>query len=69
MKWHDHYNQRLTTAQEAVKAIKPGDRVVTAHACGEPRSLVEAMVDRAAELKDVEIVHMVSMGSARYSLP
>ena len=46
MKWHDHYNQHLTTASEAVKAIKSGDRVVTAHACGEPKSLVEAMVDR-----------------------
>ena len=66
MKWHDHYNQRLTTAQEAVKVIESGDRVVTAHACGEPKSLVEAMVDRASELQNVEIVHMVSMGSARY---
>jgi 4-hydroxybutyrate CoA-transferase len=69
MKWHDYYSQRLTTASEAVKAIKSGDRVVTAHACGEPKSLVEAMVDRADELEGVEIVHMVSMGSARYCLP
>ena len=29
MKWHDHYDQHLTTASEAVKAIKSGDRVVT----------------------------------------
>ncbi len=69
MKWHDHYDQHLTTASEAVKAIKSGDRVVTAHACGEPKSLVDAMVDRADELEQVEIVHMVSMGSARYCLP
>ena len=51
MKWHDHYDQHLTTASEAVKAIKSGDRVVHAHACGEPKSLVEAMVDRADELE------------------
>jgi len=69
MKWHDYYQQRLTTASEAVKAIKSGDRVVTSHACGEPKPLVEAMVDRADELERVEIVHMVSMGSARYCLP
>jgi 4-hydroxybutyrate CoA-transferase len=42
---------------------------VTAHTCGEPKALVEAMVNRAGELQDVEIVHMVSMGSARYCLP
>ena len=69
MKWHDYYNQHLTTASEAVKVIKSGDRVVLAHACGEPRSLVDAMVDRADELEQVEIVHMVSMGSGRYCLP
>jgi 4-hydroxybutyrate CoA-transferase len=69
MKWHDYYEQHLTTASEAVKAIKPGDRVVLAHACGEPKSLVDAMVDRADELEGVEIVHMVSMGSGRYCLP
>jgi 4-hydroxybutyrate CoA-transferase len=69
MKWHDHYDQHLTTASEAVKAIKSGDRVVLAHACGEPKSLVEAMVARADELERVEIVHMVAMGSARYCLP
>jgi 4-hydroxybutyrate CoA-transferase len=69
MNWHEYYNERLTTAPEAVKAIKPRDRVVLAHACGEPKCLVEAMVDRADELEGVEIVHMVSMGSARYCLP
>ena len=69
MKWHDHYDQHLTTASEAVKVIKSGDRVVHAHACGEPKSLVEAMVGRADELEGVEIVHMVAMGSGRYCLP
>jgi len=69
MKWHDYYDQHLTTASEAVKAIKSGDRVVHAHACGEPKSLVEAMVDRSDELERVEIVHMVAMGSGRYCLP
>jgi 4-hydroxybutyrate CoA-transferase len=69
MKWNDYYEEHLTTASEAVKAINSGDRVVISHACGEPTSLVDAMVDRADELRDVEIVHMVSMGNARYCLP
>jgi 4-hydroxybutyrate CoA-transferase len=67
--WKNHYAQRTLPAHEAVKAIKSGDRVVHGHACGEPPCLVEAMVDRADELVDVEIVHMVSMGKARYCLP
>ncbi|MDR3554030.1 MAG: acetyl-CoA hydrolase/transferase C-terminal domain-containing protein [Syntrophobacteraceae bacterium] len=69
MKWNDHYERSTVSAQTAVKAIKSGDRVVLAHACGEPKGLVAAMVERAAELRGVEIVHMVSMGKAPYCLP
>lgn len=69
MNWKDHYERSTVSAQTAVKAIKSKDRVVLAHACGEPKGLVAAMVERAAELRDVEIVHMVAMGKARYCLP
>ena len=69
MNWRNYYNERTSTAQEAVKVIKSGNRVVVGHACGEPKCLVEAMVDRAGELANVEVVHLVSMGKARYCLP
>lgn len=69
MSWRSHFEQNTATAREAVKAVKPGDRVVLAHACGEPRSLVSAMMERAPDLTGVEIVHMVSMGKALYCLP
>jgi 4-hydroxybutyrate CoA-transferase len=69
MNWQTHYRQRIVPAEEAVKAIHSGDRVVHGHACGEPTCLVEAMVDRPADLENVEIVHMVSMGKARYCQP
>lgn len=69
MNWKTYYGQHMVPAEEAVKIIKSGDRVVHGHACGEPTPLVEAMVDRAAELEGVEIVHMVSMGKAKYCQP
>jgi 4-hydroxybutyrate CoA-transferase len=59
----------LTGAAEAMKVIRPGDRVVVAHACGEPQALTGAMVARAPELRDVEVVHMVAMGKALYCQP
>ena len=40
----EYYEQHLMTAQEAVAHIKSGDRVVVAHACGEPSYLLDAMV-------------------------
>lgn len=69
MKWQEYYQRRTTTAEEAVKAVKSGDRVVLAHAVAEPQLLVEALVGRAAELENVEIVHEVAMGKAPYCKP
>jgi 4-hydroxybutyrate CoA-transferase len=69
LKWKDYYNSRIVSAREAVKCIKSGDRVVLGHACGEPRTLPNAMVERANELRDVEVVHMVAMGEGRYAKP
>jgi 4-hydroxybutyrate CoA-transferase len=57
------------SAQDALRTVKSGDRVVIGHACGEPPTLVEALVARAPELQNVEVVHMVAMGPAKYAQP
>ncbi|MDQ7095614.1 acetyl-CoA hydrolase/transferase C-terminal domain-containing protein [Desulfosporosinus sp. PR] len=67
--WRENYQKKLATPEQAVKHIKSGDRVVIGHACGEPPSLIEALVNRAPELNSVEIVHMVAMGPAKYAQP
>ena len=67
--WRTRYKDKLVSAEQAVKAVKSGDRVVTGHACGEPPSLIEALVARGNELTNVEIVHMVAMGPAKYAQP
>ncbi|MHB8076922.1 acetyl-CoA hydrolase/transferase family protein [Desulfosporosinus fructosivorans] len=65
--WKVKYLERIVTPEQAVMHIKSGDRVVIGHACGEPPSLIEALVSRAADLISVEIVHMVAMGPAKYA--
>jgi 4-hydroxybutyrate CoA-transferase len=69
MDWKADYAGKLATADEALKVVRSGDRVVFAHACGEPLELVAALVARAPELRDVEIVHMVAMGLGEYARP
>ncbi len=69
MKWQEYYQSRTTTAEQAVKIVKSGDRIVLGHACGEPQLIVQALVDRADELESVEIVHEVAMGKALYCRP
>jgi acyl-CoA hydrolase len=44
-------------------------RVYIQPGCAEPETLVEALMRRAPELHDVEIVHMMTMGAAPYVAP
>ena len=69
MDWKTEYAGKRTTAAEALECVKSGDRVVFAHACGEPLDLVDALVARAGELERVEINHMVAMGKGEYCKP
>ncbi len=69
MNWKKLYKQRVVTAEEAVSHIQSGDRVVVGHACGSPELLLDTMVANKEAYRDVEIVHMVSMGKAEYCLP
>ncbi|MGD1119457.1 MAG: acetyl-CoA hydrolase/transferase C-terminal domain-containing protein [Dehalococcoidales bacterium] len=66
MNWQEEYKQKLTTADQAVKSIKSGDRVVVGHAYGQPQQLVKAMIDNKDAYENVEIVHMVSLSPAPY---
>ena len=69
MDWKTDYDRKRVSAAEAMACVNSGDRVVFAHACGEPLDLVDALVARAPELRNVEIVHMVAMGKGEYSKP
>ena len=57
------------TAEEAAKQIGSHQRVFVQGAAMTPHVLVEAMVERAEELRDVEVVHLHTEGSAPYSHP
>lgn len=69
MEWKKEYQKKLTDANQALDLVQSGDRVVIGHACGEPGHLVDAMVSKAEQYENVEIVHMVVMGKAGYAQP
>jgi acyl-CoA hydrolase len=60
---------RMITAEEAVMAIRSGDRVFIHTAAATPRRLIEAMVGRAGQLRNVEIVSLHTEGEAPYVRP
>ena len=69
MTWRTWYKEHLFTPALAVQQIKSGQRVVVAHACGEPSIILDALVANAAQYENVEIIHMVAMGKAAYCQP
>lgn len=62
MDWKEIYNSRLKTAQEAIKLIKSGDRVVTAFGCCEPVELEKVLAENYMNYEDVQITSMLLIG-------
>ncbi len=63
------YEARRTTAEQAVQAVRSGDRVLVGSGCACPERLVEALVGRGRSLSDVEVVHLLTFGRADYAAP
>ncbi len=60
------YEGRITTPDEAVRVVRSGQRILVGSGCAAPESLLEALVKRAPELSDVELVHLLTFGIAPY---
>ncbi|HUP04474.1 MAG TPA: acetyl-CoA hydrolase/transferase C-terminal domain-containing protein [Bryobacteraceae bacterium] len=63
----NEYRSRIVTPEEAVSAVKSGDRVYVHNGCAEPENLLAALIERAAELRGVEIMHLATFGRAPYA--
>ncbi|MBK7976066.1 MAG: acetyl-CoA hydrolase/transferase family protein [Deltaproteobacteria bacterium] len=61
--------RRLFSAAEAVQCIQSGHRVFIHGGAATPISLVEAMVEQADRLRDVEVTHLHTSGEAAYGRP
>ncbi len=67
MDWANEYRQKLVTAEQALGIVHSGDRIYVHPGCATPEVLLDALVDRAAELRGVEVVHCLTLGEARYT--
>ncbi len=62
--WADNYLEKRRSPEDAIKTIRPGQRVFIGSACGEPQALVQALADHAHLFSGLEIVRMMSHESA-----
>ncbi len=66
MDWTSIYQSRVTTPEEAVKVIQSGQRIFLTGNVSVPQKILAALVNYAPNLRDVEIVQALTVGSADY---
>ena len=69
MNWQEQYHRKSVSPREAVECIQSGMRVYIHPGCAEPEALVEALMARGPFVKNVEIVHLLTLGRADYIAP
>ncbi len=67
--WTSDYRARTISAPEALAMIRSGNRVYIQPGAAEPETLVHALIGRAGELRDVEVIHLLTLGEAGYVKP
>jgi acyl-CoA hydrolase/GNAT superfamily N-acetyltransferase len=68
MYWADAYVEKLSTVQDALGHIRPGQRVFIGSSCGEPQHLVNELSLISARFTDLEIVRLLSVESGPLTL-
>jgi len=66
--WADSYVEKLSSAKDALKGIRPGQRVFIGSSCGEPQHLVSELSQSSARFTDLEIVRLLSIESGPLTL-
>jgi acyl-CoA hydrolase/RimJ/RimL family protein N-acetyltransferase len=57
------WNEKLTTAEEALSSIQSGNRIFVGTACATPRTLIRALESSGAYLADVQVHHFLTDGA------
>ncbi|HEY9683076.1 MAG TPA: acetyl-CoA hydrolase/transferase C-terminal domain-containing protein [Oculatellaceae cyanobacterium] len=67
--WRDHYKRHCMSAEEAVSKISSGENVYIQSNAAAPELLIQALVKRSDQLRDVRIHHLMTLSPAPYTLP
>ena len=69
MDWKTRYKDRIVSANEAVEAVKSHNRLFLTGNVSVPYKLLDALVERAPELENVEICQALTVGAPAYVGP
>jgi len=65
MTWQD----RSITAQQAAEKVRSGERIFLTGNCSTPQEFLQALLDRHADLREVEVVQLLGFGPDEYITP
>ncbi len=66
--WPDKYIEKKCSAQEALRRIRPGQRVFIGSSCGEPQHLVRELSELSNQFRDIEIIRLMTLETAPLTL-
>jgi acyl-CoA hydrolase/GNAT superfamily N-acetyltransferase len=66
--WPDKYVENKKNVAEALKIIKPGQRVFIGSSCGEPQHLVRGLSELSNYFKDIEIIRLLTLETTPLTL-
>ncbi|MCP4423045.1 MAG: acetyl-CoA hydrolase/transferase family protein [Chloroflexi bacterium] len=69
MNWESIYRRKVSDVADALSVIKSGSRIYIGGGAGVPQQLTQGLTARAASLRDVELVHILTFADAPYVAP
>src|SRR5947208_1132488 len=67
--WLGQYRERTTSAEAAVRQIRPGSRLFMSGMGSVPQVVLRALIDHAADLHDIEIIQVLPLTKISYPSP
>lgn len=69
MSWKDRFASKILSAEDAVRLVPAGSRILIGSGAAEPTRLVESLCTHGDHLAGNEIVHLLTLGPAPYVAP
>ena len=69
MNWENIYRRKVTDVSAALSHIKSGDRLYVGGGAGVPVELTQGLTQKAPDLRNVELTHILTFAEAPYVAP
>lgn len=69
MNWDTLYRSKVTSVENALGVIESGNRIYIGGGAGVPIQLTQGLTNRAPELRNVELTHILTFAEAPYCKP